>query len=240
MMESCPPIDRLVEIASLPADDRRRQHLEQCPRCRSLLASYRTFARDAGDSAARIRGLRDLDARLMQTLESEVFGSSHPQVTGPEANILRKVETRRPRWLRRALLPRSAVGWIAAAAVLVLIAWGTHETWRGWMPRERQTVVRGPGTATAALTAQVRDIGKEAWLFSWSPVADADGYRVVIQDETMDRRGEFEAEEGANSLAIRMDDLQAAAGEPVLFWRVIALRQGDEIARTRLQALPLR
>ncbi len=74
MTDRCPSVVEIVELARLPEDDPRRIHLRECPRCRAVLISYRSFM-DAGAAEAtpgRERARRRLAAVLAAECGEEV------------------------------------------------------------------------------------------------------------------------------------------------------------------------
>ncbi|MCB9513646.1 MAG: hypothetical protein H6694_04950 [Candidatus Latescibacteria bacterium] len=66
MADSCPTVEVLADLAALPADDPRRRHVQDCPRCRARLLDYQDFlAGGAPVSAASLEDALDrLDAAL--------------------------------------------------------------------------------------------------------------------------------------------------------------------------------
>lgn len=238
--EPCLSIEELEQLAALPAGDPRRQHLERCPRCRMLLHSYQAFVKEpeAGPAA---RG-SDLDARLATALDREIFGRAAVPAAAAECEEVSLPGRRGLGWLRDAFRGRPVLRIAAISAAVLLIVLGVREAGQLRPQGTGEIVLRGAGPAeTDALSAQVRLLPQGAWDFSWSPVADADAYRIVLYDKDRIERTQLEAVGGSASLTVARADLPApVGGESVLFWRVIAFERGDEIGRSRLQLLPLR
>jgi len=238
MSERCSPIEELERMAGLPADDPRRQHLDRCPRCRSLLKACRAFETEP-DSATAGQN-RDLDARLAAAVDGAIFGQSVSRAIPVEDSRPPLPGGRRFGWWRDLSFGRSALRIAAVAAAVVLILLGVQQTRSPHLPGTEESLLRGGGQFERdAWEAQARLI-PDAWIFSWSPVRDADAYRLVLYDADVVEVTHFLATGSDSGLNVSPADLPASAGgSRVVFWRVIAFRRADEIARSRLQSLPL-
>jgi hypothetical protein len=111
-------------VLELSIDDPVRRHVDQCPRCSSLLASYEVFIR--ADAAAGADPA-DAEARLMDFLQERV-GAGGPAPPAPDKAPgddgffarLKDVFVLRPAWVAAALV-------VTAAAVLWWQPWGVEQ-----------------------------------------------------------------------------------------------------------------
>jgi len=198
------------EIASLQTDDRRMEHVEDCPRCSTLLASFRDF--EQGGTQPPPEKAQAFRARFAEALAAEEHSS------------------RPPFW---SFFARPV--WAAAVVVLVcLVAWRLWDR-PGPMPGER--ILRGEANTPAVIaTAPPRWIEGGELHLSWAAHPEAEGYAIdflLPSGIEVARR-----ETNGLSYAIPTDSLRSmtAAGSE-LIWRVSVLRGGDEIARSQPRAL---
>ena len=238
MSERCSPIEELERIAALPADDPRRRHLDGCPRCRALLHACRTFAREPEGELAAQAGR--LDARLAAALDREILGA-HARVDAAGVEEPRPSFLRALGGLRRAPRAWQALRIAAACAAVVLVVLGVQQTRHPRLPEGGDVVLRGAGPAEPGAPAGQARLLADGWVFSWSPVEEADSYRLTLYDEDAVEIAAFLAPGSDTSLTIAFANLPAAAGDATArFWRVTALRSADEVARGRLRTLPPR
>jgi len=203
----CIDPEGIAAVLELPADHPQRVHAETCPRCRSLVASYRSFI-DAepaeGSDLERARPL--LDARI-------------------RADAARwrpaQAASRSFSW-RRFFRPVPLV-----AAALVVIAAGAL-----WMSRQpEQSSVRestSPQHAFALSPAQVAADGSVH--LRWSPMTGADQYQVRIYGPDF---GEVFRSPDVAQTSFTLDRSSLPNNLPPtldLTWRVYALSHGDVIA----------
>jgi hypothetical protein len=208
-MEAHIDVERVADIAGLPADHPDRRHAENCPRCRSLLASYQLFVAAepvAGDDSERAE--RVLEARIREGAERWI-----PAQAGKSAL------SRSP---LRGLMRRPL---FAVAAAVAVVAAAFLWTSRGPdAPVLREHTVREP----IVLNPAVVDAGGTIHL-SWSALPGADQYQVRIYGPDL---GEIYRSEvtGETSLTIGRSALPAALPPTLdLTWRVHALAAGDVI-----------
>lgn len=235
MADACPPIEEFEAIRRLDARDPRRRHVEECPRCRALLAAYRAFmaGRDElADPAAEAR-LGELLAREIaaepepESVPAPVPASPGPPPLGGLLAFLRTLAG--PQLLRPAL---------AAATVLIIgIA-----VLRPWQPApEHDIVLRGessPGAERVVVLQPPRLVAGGELELGWSACPGADGYRVQLLSTGLTEVARFEVD-ADTTLRIPAARLAApGAASPQLLWRVEALLDGDVIAHSRPAALP--
>jgi hypothetical protein len=227
-MTTCYRDDEIAAVAALPANDARRTHLEECPRCRALLVAFDEFMREP---AADIGRIDEADAALARAIEREVALPATPGAStapaGPPGGVFRAIE----RWFS----PRTRLAW-GVAAVAVVVA----GTWVAIGPRpERAGTWRGerdPAAPALEVRARPASDGRTIVL-EWRAAAGASAYLVRITREDLSELAVLEA--GAETRYDLWLDAPPLATEDVrtLFVQVEA-RAGDRsIARSR--PLPL-
>jgi len=102
-------------------------------------------------------------------------------------------------------------------------------------------VLRGESAQTdeIALTQAPEILADGRVRVAWSPHPDADGYRIVLLSPDGQELSALAAGPDP-SLVLDPSRLPGTAASGGVLWRVEALRDGDEIARSRVAALPLR
>ena len=107
----------------------------------------------------------------------------------------------------------------------------------------------GRGPTDAPITGVLRDNGGGAAIrgetrvlddgrveLTWTASEDADAYRVIVYGADLEELTRFEVE-NRTSFILYPDNLPRSGPSPTLLFRVLALRGGDEIARSGLQVL---
>ena len=217
MSEECyQPVDydRLMELIGNPDEDQEDLlHLESCAECRTKLDQYRSFlSRDPVPEGAN---LADAHVRLGDFLEREI-GTATPHRAH-----------RRPGNLRR---------WspvlVAASLVCVVLLVNNRQDGRLDNP---SGAVRDLSTPTSALSTSERP-GEDGFFLTWTGPAEADEYKVVVLNATMAEIDRISVT-GSGEYRLRQ------AGHPWFkdpgpyFWYLVALHDGDEIARSAVRAL---
>jgi hypothetical protein len=230
MAERCLQVESLGGVLAAPADDPRRLHLEQCPRCRARLAAYLEFMAPT-ESPARdeLAGAR---ARLEAALAAE---------TGADAGPVAGDRDRPGFWhglLRWMTRPALRPVWGAAAALLIVLVA------REMRPPEPSgpAAPRLRGEPTAAGEAIAADdpvrAATGALSFTWRPVATADEYRLILYGPDLAERAQHSATQ-RDRLTLPAEALPAGdAGAGGGFWRIRAYHAGDAIAESALRPLP--
>ncbi len=214
----CLPLAELEALAALPAGDARRAHLDACPRCRGLLASYALFMDAQPGEGARVT---EADEVLAAAFAREL--AAPPRRAGGGA------------WPGLAVLFAPAVRpmWAAAAVALVVFA--------GWQllrpPGAPQ--LRGAGEALARVETLPAVADADSIVLRWRAAKDATQYEVRFF--RMDLGDLAALPTGtATTLALRRGALPAGlpAHERVL-WQVLALKGHDIMARSKTQPVDL-
>jgi hypothetical protein len=236
-MESCFEPENIADADRLAADDPRHRHLAECARCRSMLATYRAFARP--EDRPRGANLEAAQEALAAFLAREVA----PPWSREKTRTLEISATlRRDTWLRRrlAFLRGSGVrAGLAAAAVLVVAA-GIYLVHDSRVADPRRMTLRGGAAHSVPLELAPPEMaaGGEVML-RWRLLTGMDAYRVEVYDESLSLLETLPAGRDT-SLSFRPAELSPAlSAGGTLFVRVTALRKGDEIAQSRTQAVVL-
>ena len=199
----------MEELTGMPTDDPRRAHLDACPRCQAVVKSLAEFMdpQDVPQGA----DVADAHARLAAALDREIT---------PQENVIRPASS---------FWTPFRVRTIAAAAAVVIVAVGLSMFGSGWGPGpgvlpNQKPVLRGIGTPAAPFLCQLELLSGGRFQASWPGIAGATGYRVVVYGQDLRKLIAFEAG-STTQLVIQM---------PVggAFCRVIALKDGDELARS--------
>lgn len=220
MDQKCIDIENLAEILELPDDDPRRRHLEECPRCSSILLSFQAFL-----EAEKVPGSDPVDAEtrlgefIKASIDKQSPGTSERVVVEERPGFLSEFLQglfRRPVWVTAALL-------IVAAGML----W-----WKPWV--EDPLVLRGtiPAETKSPLElAAPQALDDGSLLLSWSPFDSVDIYEVRLYDESLSELARF-GPLTETTLVLTRSMLPEDAPSAML-WRVVALDEGDEVAASR-------
>lgn len=227
-MTSCPDVKDLAQ-ARLERDGSLRPHLERCPRCRALLASYEAFLRE-GD----IPGTKTADARvrMMGALEQAMDQGGLGRVARHRdgGGLLRLVRG----LFEGAYRPIVATGAVAAA---VLITAGVLLMDRG-AERGGPGLLRGSEPTEDRLGATVTvSAGEHVARFVWRRYPEADAYALSFLDANLAPVGRIEAL-ADTAIAVPFAALPGGGKSgTVLLWRIAALQDGDEVARSAAAGL---
>lgn len=229
MSNDCIDVERIPEALELPADDSKRRHVETCPRCSAILASYQAFMNEekvAGSDPD------DAESRLTAFLASKI---------GAPRDVI-EVDAGVKDATRQRLMPRIVEGFFRrpamVAALLVIIAAGVL-WWRPWIPD--QTVLRGPsqGDVSQPLTLSApQKLSEGTVRLEWTPMAGADGYQVRLYDKSLNEIARLEPT-SVTALIIDRSMLPVDAPDEMI-WRVVALDGGDDIGSSDPAPLELR
>jgi hypothetical protein len=227
-MSDTPCIDpsELEGVIGLPDDHPVRQHARACPRCASLLESFRLYLEPGPD--ARAAHVAEADASLARAIE---------RMTGTGAPA------------RAAARPsRSWFGWLTgpglrpalAVAALVLIAGGAL-VWTRLRSPDEGIMLRGgqPGAAREITVTEAR-LDEVGLTLAWHEWPGADGYTLRFYSSDLDELGHLTVAR-RNTLVLRRGQLPfAPEGGDVVLVRVQALRDGDVVASSPAQPLKTR
>ncbi len=218
MNGDCIDVERIPEVLELPAGDSTRRHVEACPRCSAILASYQAFMKEeiiAGSDPD------DAHVRLTAFLASKIGAPSAAAevVTGEKDSA------------RKGFFPRIAEtfflrpAWVAA--LLVIIAAGIL-LWRPWTPD--RIVLRGPsqgGVSQPLTLSPPQKLSGGDIQLEWTPMAGADSYQVRLYDRDLNGIARLEPTVEATLIIDR--SMLPVETPNELIWCVVALRGGDEI-----------
>jgi hypothetical protein len=226
MTERCFRLDELDSILDLDPEDPRRRHLAECPLCRARLAAYRAFIAEgpAAPGSQPERAKADLEAFIARITHA---GAQPKTRSGLRARLR---EFRVPRFVLVPGLATAAV--VAIILILVLRPFSGGD--RELLPSLRG--LESPTAGRVVLSAQPAALSGTTINFSWSPLSDSDRYQVEVFNAKLEEVARFEAA-GDTSLTVQTNRVGAAAG--TLWWRVVAFRDGDEIAHSPLSSLNL-
>ncbi len=223
MKDQCLTPEEIVKALHAEPGDKRRRHLDTCAWCQSLRSSYELFG-DTGDLPAGADPA-DAEARLGDFLEREIAGSSaepspRPVSEGPGV-------THRAWWRQRT------AGVLAAAAVLV-VAVGLQLVTNVGTDDSRRIRLRGGDESRLSppqlMAPELRQDGGID--LSWTPVREATAYEVHVMDGTQATVAVLPAGQ-ANERIVSAEDLAGLRERPQPHSvRIIALREGDVIARS--------
>jgi hypothetical protein len=206
--EHCIDLERIEEVLALPADHPERRHAETCPRCASLVASYRSFVAAEPDPDAGLDQARPaLDARIREHAQRWIPPRPAPTVSRSFWDVFR----------RPAFVVAFAAAVIGAAAV--------------WMLRspERETF-RGNRTESTEFALHPAIVAADGAIqLSWSPVTGADQYQVRVYGPNM---AEIYRSKPAADTSLTLSRSSLPADLPAelnLTWQVYALAQGDVV-----------
>lgn len=211
-MSDCLDFEALASLSGLPGGHPRRAHAESCPRCRARLLELEEFLAGSGSDVPNAEW-RVAEAELLRRRVSDgLVAPAAPPVV-------------RPSWARAMWRPM-----LAAAATLVLVSAGMW--WAGQNRHEPAMRNVGGGEWTPSVV-----IGKAGVAVGWPATPDADQYRVVFLDASLEPVATLEAGSALEAL-VRGDSLPEglAHGQAVMV-EVHAYRGAEAIARSR--AVPL-
>jgi len=219
MSEKCYTHDDFDYLLELPDGHEDLRHLDSCTSCRAQLDLYRSFL--GRDNVPDGADLADANARLGAFLEREIGAASATIVQGPTPSGKRRFDLRR--WS-----PVLVAACLAGVALLV----GFRDDGRMDYP---SGVVRDMSATTPAL--DISETGTaDGFVLTWTGPADADGYQVVVLNTSMEEIDRFVVDLSGEHRLGRDDHHWLQDPGPVL-WYMVALRDGDEIARSAVRAL---
>ena len=220
MKRDCYPAEALGELLEAHPSDPRLSHVRSCVRCRNLMESLREFRAPTGEMAAH--EVAEAETRLEAALERElpVTPAHHSPWTRAWQALFGGA------WWRPAL---------AAAAVVLLVVAAAQFT-QGPELAPSGTI---RGEAAAALAVEAEQPAEGGLRLSWEAAEGASAYRVIFSDLGLEEIHVREMDR-ARSLTLTAPELRALApaGTRVL-WRVVAVREGAELANSRSGAVTI-
>jgi hypothetical protein len=207
--EHCVDLEKIEEVLALPADHPERRHAETCPRCTSLVASYRSFVDAVADADADIDWARSvLDARIRDGARRWSPRPGTPSLRRSMWSVFR----------RPAFVVALATLVIGVVAVWTLRS-PERETFRGNRTESAEVVLHPPVVTTPG-----------AIKLSWDVVPGADRYQVRIYGPDM---SEIYRPAAGPETSLTLSRSALPADLPAdlsLSWQVDALSNGDVIA----------
>lgn len=231
---TCPDEAALGEILDLPAHDPRRQHVEECPRCRSLVLAHGLFEEPPQDGDAE-RAADQVTARLDAFREDMIGPAVARKTSGPAAEPpLARSAGGRPWWWRRLFAAPLRPAWALAAVtvVSVIVVVGIRQSRRPGEILVRGTLDRAMGLVAPEILAD--GAVRLVWRAAAEPV---DGYELVLFSPRLEPLERIPSGPDT-SLTLAIERLPAPyrAGEP-LFYRVDALVGRDVVAQSQTGSL---
>lgn len=219
MEERCIAVERLGQVMQLPDDHPDRLHTKTCPRCGSLLESYRQFLQAEpvpGSGIERVRGA--LDAHIREEA-IHWMPRGVPLAAAPTAPTVPGAP-----WWRFLLRPVP----MAMTAALVIAA---GALWRSLTPEP--TAIRQDSTISEALVVHPAEVSADGAIhLAWNPVGGADHYQVRIYGPDLSEIYRSPHVPGT-SLTVNRSDLPAALPATLdLTWRVYAMVRGDVVGNS--------
>lgn len=207
-------------LAALPANDPRLAALE--PHERAQLAAFREFLREPTDVPAG--QLADADRRLGEALDEAMglgAGSRSPRVAAAPS-----LGERLAGWFTPAARPV----WVMAAVLVVAGALWFSQTRLG------EPVMRGSEGAGLLVESRASASGIE---LSWEASAPGDHYEVRVFGPELLEIARLDAGDLTRFTLSRSMLGEQAPGDGRVSYQVVALRDEDEVARSRTAALTL-
>jgi hypothetical protein len=247
MSTACFRPEDLDALRSLKPEDPRLRHLQECPRCRWLLASYEEFItpgvpRDPSE-------LAEAEAALSALLRAEAAGARPPSPLGQSEERREGPGSggapARPRPWGSSRWSSFRLGWrpLAGLAGAALVTVAVLHLAPGLIRPDRSEPLTPRGLESplagemVVRPAQVRADG--ALEFHWRAQPEADQYQVLLYNSSLEEIARLPA--GADTMKVlepgRATALRPASG--IILWQVVAFSRTDEIARSRAKSLHL-
>lgn len=220
MSEQCYREHEFAELADLPAGDPRLAHLEQCARCRAQRILFREFMDPTLPEHARTA---DASAHLSAIVRK----ATRERSAGAGFAALLRGFLFHP-VVRPAIL-------VAATAVLILII---RDVWPPGGGTREPTVLRGAGHASI-VAAEPELLADGRLRLSWQSTIEEVQYQAIFLDAAQRELLRVDAG-GEMRVSLEPEATRLLSGERAgVLWRIVALRHGDEIARSSLRTLQL-
>jgi hypothetical protein len=257
MTDECYRSDELEELAATPPGDPRRAHLAECPRCRTDLAAYLAFMNPGPHPAEA--DPEDARTRLAAALEREILPAQSPH-TGVVREPQQPPDHPVRAFWRSMTRPVLRPVWGLAAVVLLIVA--AQQAVQFSRRAGEPIVLRGPAEAAAeAVTASMEMLDDGSVRFRWPPVTGAESYSIALYRGDLSQLDRFDAG-AATTLLLDAQTIArlsgaatggavggavgsaaggaaggSAGGEPILYWRLLCLRGGEQYAHSTLGSL---
>ncbi len=219
MTDQCYQPDDFERLLELPEDHEERRHLATCAACRTEFALYSSFM--SRDNVPAGADLADANARLGDFLAREIADGGTAVEAESAPTVGRSWDVRR--WSPML---------VAACLVCVVIFVKSSDDSGIVSP---SGVVRDLSSGVPVLET-TEAVTTEGFVLSWNGPSDADHYQVIVVDVTMAEIARLDGELAGEYWLRRQDHSWLGNPGPFL-WYVVALRDGDEIARSTVRVL---
>ena len=225
----CIDEESLGDVLALPETDPRRRHVDECPRCRALVVSYRQFLDPAPEETASYgsaedRRLTEHRERLAGVPATRGSAATRDDADARAATPARPAGTPRS-WGERLFGPALRPVWAIAA---IVIAFGVMKI----APKSPPGVTAPPtlrGGASRELATATPSYAANAVTLLWSANPEADHYQLRFFSTALAEIGRRDLGRDT-SVTLATGDLPAAyAGGEAILWRVVAMKGGDEL-----------
>lgn len=207
--------DRLLR---LPPDAPERVEVEACPRCGARFLEFRAFLRGDDVPGANPVEAEERLSSLVDAHAPELLGQPRRDGDGWWARVRRGLST-----------PRVVVPALALMAIIVVGVW----RWQPWVDRSLE--VRSTAVERGSITLISVEEGDDGGVsVTWAPVPSADSYAVRLLGA---RFTEIRRIGPVTTTDIRIEPADLPSDKP-LYWQVVALQGGDEIASSPIRELP--
>lgn len=216
MTQRCFQAEELSELLDLEEADPRRRHLDECPRCRALLAEYRDFLKPPSEISGT--NLDEAGSRLRGALKREIYEG---EAASP---VKRVVESRTFRVLMA----------LAATICVILIAYSFKED----RPPESDGIVLreepGAGRERKIELLPIQPLREGAVKLSWRAAEGADAFKVYFFSGELEELAVL-GPQAESTIVLEPGEVPGLPGSgTILLWCIKALKEGDEIASSPL------
>jgi len=230
MSDRCLDPHDLAALAAVPRGDPRRAHVDRCPRCEAALHSYRDFV-DPGELPPEANA-EQASRKLEATLQREILAED----AAPQAVRGRATGHAPGGWMRRLRWPVLAPALVGAAALVLVVLTGQNESLTGGGGGLRGGQAASASETAEPISARVQALRGAELLLEWDLPAAADQSVIVFFAGDLSELDRQTVAAG-QSLRLPVESERAAPLAPARYWRVIAISDGEEIARSALKEL---
>jgi hypothetical protein len=227
LTELCFQVEDLGTLDELDPDHPRLLHLDRCPRCRSLDTAYREFRKPSPD-AALDADLRDSRSRLTATIRKHVYGDGTAPSSGEPGSFFGRL------FSTRLLRPAGATAAVMLTVVVMFIVLQPSA------PPSEEIILRGSPESTGEIKLFPPLVTANGSVeFRWATTLEAESYQVLLRSTGLDELARLEPV--ADTVFVLLPDSLPTLRDTdgLVFWQVIALRDGNEIAISPMDALRL-
>ncbi|HEU4929795.1 MAG TPA: hypothetical protein VFU38_08190 [Candidatus Krumholzibacteria bacterium] len=210
MEAHCIDVEQIGEIVGLPEDHPQRRHALSCPRCRSLLASYREFVKAEPVGGSGVEKARaPLDDHIRAGAERWIASQA------PASSQVREP------WWRGWLKPAPLLATAAVAAIAAVMLWNARTPQEG--------ALRDGNSGAQPFSLQPARVDAESIHLSWTPMPGADRYEVRLFGPDLSEIYRH-PETAQTKVVIPRSALPSTLPPSLdLTWRVYALSGGDPL-----------